>query len=199
MAVSDDRQHSIWRPLLLLAALTAAAGCSSDTAAPAPAVLTTTTLAVTTTTTAAPTTTVPPVTATTEDPEIAAVRAAHLAYLAMFELVGDPPNPDHPELALRATGDAYDRLRANLAQARLRGSHLSGEANSSIETVTIENDKAVVVDCLLDALAEVGSTGETLIPADGFRARVRTHLVRREAGWLVELFEVPAEVDLCGS
>jgi hypothetical protein len=134
-----------------LTACATAPETTTKTLAPAP----TTVAPVTTSTTA--TTTTPP---TTEDPDVAAVRAAHLAYLAMFEVVGDPPDPDHPELARRATGDAYDRLRAALEQDRILGNRMVGRWDSDIRAITIDGDRATVEDCLLDLGAVLGPHGK---------------------------------------
>jgi hypothetical protein len=169
------------RRIVLVAAAAALAACSpGGPPAAAPATAPTTTAPTTTiaTTTAAPTT-------TTEEPEVAAVRQAHLDYLAMFELVGDPPDPDHPELARTATGDAYDRLRANLAQGQLEGSRLVGGWESAIQSIEVDGDQATVVDCLLDTGQIIAASGEILIPADDFRALRTTRLERANGTWKV--------------
>jgi hypothetical protein len=188
------------RRIVLVAAAAALAACSPGgppAAAPAATAPTTTappttapTTTIATTTTAAPTT-------TAEDPEVAAVRQAHLDYLAMFELVGDPPDPDHPELARTATGDAYDRLRANLAQDLLQGNRLVGGYHSSVETITVTGDTAEVVDCSLDYGVVYDADGNVLVPADDFRVRRTTHLVRHDGRWQVSLFVVQDPPERC--
>jgi hypothetical protein len=183
------------RRIVLVAVAAALAACSPGgppAAAPAatatPTTAPTTTIA--TTTTAAPTT-------TAEDPEVAAVRQAHLDYLAMFELVGDPPDPDHPELARTATGDAYDRLRANLAQDLLQGNRLVGGWESAIQSIEIDGDQATVVDCLLDTGVVYGADGTVLVPADDFRALGTSRLERHGDGWKVWRLEFTDPPERC--
>jgi hypothetical protein len=177
----------------------ALAACSDGQAAPsappAPATSPTTTAVPVTTSTSTTVSTAPP---TTEDPEIAAVREAHLAFLAMFGVVGDPPDPDHPELARVATGDAYDRLRANLAQDQLAGNRIGGGYSSSVVGVEVAGDDAVVTDCSLDLGVLYGPDGSTLIEADS-DWRLRTSRLRREDGvWRVWRLDTPDPAIPCG-
>jgi hypothetical protein len=171
------------RRIVLVAVAAALAACSPG-GPPAAAPTTTAPTTTTPTTTIATTTTAAPTT-TAEDPEVAAVRQAHLDYLAMFELVGDPPNPDHPELARTATGDAYHRLRANLAQRLLEGKRMVGSWDSSIESIDVNGDQATVVDCALDGLELLAPDGSVVIPADSERYRLTSRLQKMYGEWRV--------------
>ena len=176
--------HSLLGPAACLVVL---AACSQQAAPPQvtqpePA----TTVAPVTTTTSAPTT-------TTQVDEEAAVRAAHLAYWEMYEVVGDPPDPDHPELARRATGDAYERLRASLVQARAAGQSLRGGWQSSVQAVEVRGDSAQVTDCLLDLGKVRDSDGEILVGGDSEPSLQSTELVRSGETWRVSRLNLPSD------
>ena len=55
-----------------------------------------------------------------------AVRQVHARFMAMFAVIGDPPNPDHPEIVATTTGAALARLRDNLAARKAEGRRTVG-------------------------------------------------------------------------
>ena len=91
--------------LLTLAACGREAGAASEPAPPsttAPASSTT----VVTSTTGAPTTTLSP-----EQQDDADIRALHDRFYRMMLVTGDPPDPDHPEIAATTTGIQRQRIQ----------------------------------------------------------------------------------------
>ena len=172
------RRRTSRRWIGILLCLSSLAACSeAEQAAPEPPT-TSTGVAATTTTTIGTTT-------TTEDPEIAAVRGTYTAFLAMFEVVGNPPNPDHPEIARLATGDAYERLRASLAQSAAEGHHSDGGWDSAIQRIEVHGAEARIEDCSLDLGRLLTSDGQELVPADSQRFLRTARLAKDAEGWKV--------------
>ncbi|MGH9118035.1 MAG: hypothetical protein ACRD0A_09220 [Acidimicrobiales bacterium] len=129
-----------------------------------------------TTTTGDATTTAPPTTAATtttlsaEEEVVAAYRAA----IEAFAVASNPPNPDHPLLVERMTGQQLDFARSALTQLRaLNTAHiLTPELHPGDAVIT--GDNAALTDCLVDHTravdlatgAPIGEPGETVLHVD---------------------------------
>lgn len=103
------------------------------------------------------------------DPVAAAEQAALAAYTGMWDaynLAGQPPeaNPNHPDLARYASGDALEMLTDLLAGFRDDGLVFSGELELAPEVTRLspqsDPDSARVEDC-------VDSSGWAVVRADG--------------------------------
>lgn len=133
--------------------------------------------------------TAPPVSTTTpsaSDDQL--VREVHARFMDMFAVIGDPPNPDHPEIGVTTTGVAADRLRANLSERRADGRRTVGGYRSSIVSVNLTSDRATVADCSLDQGVGYRADGSIVAPADTTSFLRTTYLTRTAAGWRVAEF-----------
>jgi hypothetical protein len=108
--------------------------------------------------------------------------------MAMFSVIGDPPNPDHPEIAATTTGVEMARLRESLTSRRDTKRRTVGGYRSSIVSVLVDGDRATVQDCSLDVGVGYDATGTVLAAADSQRFLRSTQLVKGAAGWRVEEF-----------
>ena len=117
-----------------------------------------------------------------------AVRAAHSRFMAMFALIGDPPNPDHPEIGATTTGTELARLKENLAGRRDAKRRTVGGYRSSITSIHVDGDRATVRDCSLDVGVGYDATGAIAGPADSLHYMRSTELVRLSVGWRVSEF-----------
>ncbi|MFI7208442.1 hypothetical protein [Micromonospora aurantiaca (nom. illeg.)] len=127
--------------------------------------------------------------------------AALAAYRGMWQAyakAGLAANPDEPELARHATGQALSTLKTGLAKLRKDGEVIKGEyesdphvvpASPSTEPVTVS-----VQDCLDTTrfLTYKAATGALADDVPGGKRAVRATVVRDGDGWKVSSFGVQA-------
>jgi hypothetical protein len=117
-----------------------------------------------------------------------AARGVHERFMAMFGVIGDPPNADHPEIIATTTGVERARLTENLRSRAALGHRLVGGYQSEVTAVTVDDDRATVEDCSLDQVVELDAAGVVVTPADSGRFVRTTQLAWTVAGWRVEEF-----------
>jgi hypothetical protein len=95
----------------------------------------------------------------------AEVKAAYLAYWDMLERLSEAPNPDDPEIATLATGQARTDLVEGLSRLKQAGQRLStGDRTShTVSDITIRKGKpAQLRDCDVDDSSLLDRNGEVL-------------------------------------
>ena len=124
----------------------------------------------------------------------AAVREVHTRFMTELfnvdERVTDPLGM-LPLLAELATGDQYKRSYETLQRHADSGEALVGPGYASnIVKVEINGNTASVLDCSEDRADGYSSTGELIVPADGFFKFRTTELVLVDGVWKVSNFFV---------
>ena len=116
------------------------------------------------------------------------MRVAHSRFMAMFAVIGDPPNPDHPEINATSTGTELARLKENLAGRRDAKRRTVGGYRSSIVSIHVDGDRATVRDCSLDVGIGYDAAGAITAPADSQHYLRSTELIHLSVGWRVSEF-----------
>ena len=112
--------------LLALAACSGGAeGAAPPTTVPAPSTIASTTVAPSTT--SAPTTTLSP-----QQRDEAEIRDLHDRFFRMIVLTGNPPNPDHPEIAATTTGIQRQRTTEFVQTMVEFGQRSEGDLRGSV-------------------------------------------------------------------
>lgn len=78
----------------------------------------------------------------------AQVRADYASYWDAFEEASAAADPDHPPLHRHAGGEQLAALRRNLANARTAHRVTRGSVAHDIRSVTVDGERARVVDCI---------------------------------------------------
>jgi hypothetical protein len=129
-------------------------------------------------------------TTTTVSPE-AEVEAAYLAFWDMAVRLAGSPNPDDPEIAQRASGDALADLVDGLHALRTANQRTDSGPTTGHDVLAVEvdGDRAHLDDCAVDEsrLVDV-DTGETKVEATT-TTRWAVTAIRRDGRWLVDQFE----------
>jgi hypothetical protein len=118
-----------------------------------------------------------------------AILAAYQGYWDTWLAANDPPNPDHPDLAKYATGEALERDIEALNAARLERHSIvvpdGGRYRHEPVLVEVVGDTGFVTDCSVDDAWTIDTaTGSTL--DDAVATRVwNASLVRTAEGWRV--------------
>ncbi|MEU2610652.1 hypothetical protein ABZ570_03565 [Micromonospora sp. NPDC007271] len=127
--------------------------------------------------------------------------AALAAYRGMWQAyakAGLTANPDEPELARHATGQALSTLKTGLAKLREDGEVIKGEYESEAQVVaaspSTEPVTVSVQDCLDTTrfLTYKAATGTLADDVPGGKRAVRATVVRDGDGWKVSSFGVQA-------
>jgi hypothetical protein len=170
--------------LLALAACSGGAGrAAPPTTVAAPATTGATTLAPSTT--SAPTTTLSPQQAQQQDE--AEIRELHDRFFRMIVLTGNPPNPDHPEIAATTTGIQHERTTERAARMQELGEHTDGSISGSIVSVDVlDAAHARALVCTTAGSSRYSATGQVLgtDPSEPWLTELRLLWVRD--GWRVE-------------
>ncbi len=155
------------------------AGCSgsSDAAVPPTVLLTTTTAAPTTTTTE-------PTTTTTEDPNLAEIREAYEGYFLYLPRHG--LTVDEGALRQYVADPLLTRMTERIASYEADSIQVGNDHYSIREIeIRIDNDRAIVTSCNLDAISFVTQDGEEVVPADEASFLRTTELQLLDQGWRV--------------
>jgi hypothetical protein len=137
----------------------------------------------------------PPATSTTVDPDEAVkeeVRQAYRDFLKMAFRIAEAPDPNDPEIALRATGDARGRIEQSAADDQARGVVVRGgpDNQQTILTTTVTGDAARLNVCFVDNSGVFdAATGEEIEPMTTTTRLGTIDLVRESGGWKVSLVE----------
>jgi hypothetical protein len=133
----------------------------------------------------------------------AEVEEAYLAYWDMLDRLAEAPDPDDPEIRERASGEALLEVVAGL-QTLIDHGHVSESGplyQHSIQSVLIEDNEAVLQDCVIDDTSLIDrATGEVVEPGDMAIALLEVTLRLEEARWKVNRVErapVDATATLC--
>jgi hypothetical protein len=131
----------------------------------------------TTTTTAAPT-----------DEE--AILAAYQGYWDTWLAANDPPNPDHPDLAKYATGEALERARRTISDhaeqnhaVRLREGGVYVHRPAVVEQL---GETALVEDCSLDDGLVVDRPSGLVLDDSVWSRKNLVHMTRVGGAWRVD-------------
>jgi len=122
------------------------------------------------------------------------VAAAYAAYWTAWVAANNPPDPDHPALALAADGPALVWSRDQIAQRRAIGIVMRMASvplyRHVVTGIAVDGDEAVVADCSIDdAVLASRDSGAVLNDAVESR-RITASVVRGESGWRVRTWEV---------
>jgi len=193
--VRGDRTRSRdWRGagpacLVLVAALLSGA-CGGGSASPA----------ATPVTVEAPADTPPPITsaestgATTVPSVKEEVAVAYAAYWTAWVAANNPPDPDHPALALAADGPALVWSRDQIAQRRAIGIVMRMASvplyRHVVTGIAVDGDEAVVADCSIDDAVLVSRDSGAVLNDAVESRRITASVVRGESGWRVRTWEV---------
>jgi hypothetical protein len=129
-------------------------------------------------------------TTTTVSPE-AEVEAAYLAFWDMAVRLAESPNPDDPEIAQRASGDALADLVNGLRalQSQNQHSEFGPEYGHEVLSTEIDGETAIVEDCAVDDSKIVNvETGEIAVEGVGTQ-RLSVTLRRSDGDWVVDKFD----------
>jgi hypothetical protein len=149
--------------------------------------------------------------ATTSAPSAQAeadIEAAYRAFIAMIGRVVQAPDPDDPELPMRATGVALDGLRSSIARSLAEGTIIRpGPATSAtVLSIEVSGDTATLRACFIDeSTAYVAVTGAVVEPTTIVTIVDTVELEREGDTWLVSRRETPGPderwngVNTCGS
>lgn len=170
--------------LVGLSVLAACSGGGSSSAGKS----TTTTLASTTTTLAVTTTTSP------ED----AVKQAYLDYWKMIDRLEAAPDPDDPELALRAVEPRLSATKDGLATSKAKGETVrtppNGLYSHVVQTVDVNALTATVTDCSVDDQVQFDRDGNA-IDAVVTTKHYESKLVFVDSTWKVSSVNIASQED----
>jgi hypothetical protein len=132
--------------------------------------------------------TAPPTTRSAESE----VEEAYLAYWAMTVRLQQAPDPDDPEIRVRAVGQAADALTDGLTTLRARNHvvHVGDRYAHEVISVEFDDRGAIVRDCFIDDAATVdSSTGERV--SGGLVSGLLVAIVQEvEGNWRVSELEI---------
>jgi hypothetical protein len=130
-----------------------------------------------------PTTVAPTTTSAPETPEqqvLDAYRRGWQGFLAAL----DPPSVENPDFLRWNTGDALRDSKVYIAELQADGLVVRGTLEHNPRLVTIEGDRAVVEDCLLDrSLKYDAKTGALRDDPNPPRIGYRTEMARELGVW----------------
>jgi hypothetical protein len=166
--------------------LLALAACSGGTGETAPPTTVTTTTSAPPTTVAPSTTSAPTTTLSPQEQDEAEIRALHDRFFRMLVVTGNPPNPDHPEIAATTTGIQRQRWEEALRQLQFEGTYFDAEWSHRVERMTFSDDNhASVLTCALEQSRLLNADGSVAGTTDWARLN-ETLLVRSVDGWRIE-------------
>ena len=178
---------AVARAALAGCCLLALAACSGDVEDTAPRT-TATAPSTTPSTTAAPSTTsAPTTTLSPQQQDEAAIRALHDRFFRMIVLTGNPPNPDHPEIAATTTGIQQQRTLDFTSRMRDLGEHADGSVTGTVMTVDLlDATHAAVIVCTTARSSRYSADGRVVAtdPTDPWLTELR--LLHVPTGWRVE-------------
>jgi hypothetical protein len=128
-------------------------------------------------------------TTTTVSPETE-VETAYLAFWDMAVRLAESPDPNDPEIAQRASGDALTDLVDGLQSLQSQGRHseFGPRYGHDVLSVKIVGDTATVEDCAIDDSKIVNrETGEVVVEGIGTE-RLSATVLRTDDGWVVDKF-----------
>jgi hypothetical protein len=128
-------------------------------------------------------------TTTTVSPE-SEVETAYLAFWDMAVRLAESPDPNDPEIAQRASGDAKADLVDGLQRLQSQGRHseFGPQYGHDVLLVKIVGDTATVEDCAVDDSKIVNrETGEIVVEGVGTE-RLSATVLRTGGGWIVDKF-----------
>ena len=137
----------------------------------------------------------PSATSTTLDPDEAAedeVRQAYRDFLEMAFRIAEAPDPNDPEIAQRATGDARGRIEQSAAEDQARGVIARGgpKDEQTILTTTVTGDSARLTVCYVDHSGVFDAvTGAEIEPMTITTSLSNIDLVQDAGVWKVSLVE----------
>ena len=137
----------------------------------------------------------PPATSTTLDPDEASedeVRQAYRDFLEMAFRIAEAPDPNDPEIAQRATGDARGRIEQSAAEDQARGVVVRGgpDNKQTILTTTVAGDSARLTVCFVDHAGVFdAATGAEIEPMTTTTRLGTIDLLREDGTWKVNLVE----------
>jgi hypothetical protein len=167
-----------------LLALAACSGGAEDAAPPttvtAPSTIASTTVAPSTT--SAPTTTLSP-----QQQDEAEIRELHDRFFRMIVLTGNPPNPDHPEIAATTTGIQRQRLSEFRQTMVELGQRTDGSiVGEVLEIRFADRDHAAVIECSRSESVLINADGSIAMGHPEHAIKTELRVARRGSGWLVE-------------
>lgn len=130
------------------------------------------------------------VTSTTLDPRAPAVIEGYEAYWTAFLAAADPPTPESEQLAEHAAGDELEQVRSALGALASGGDVLRGAYEHNAAVTSIEEDAAVVTDCLAPRTTTVdAATGDVIVGESNGSGLVTAQMVLDGDVWKVALVE----------
>jgi hypothetical protein len=179
-----------------LLALTSCSG-GAGSAAPPTAVTAPSTAVTTVTSTLAPSTTSAPTTTLSpkeprqpqqpQQQDEAQIRALHDRFFRMLALTGDPPNPDHPEIAATTTGIQNQRTMDVTSMMRELGEHTEGSISGTIVSIDLLDEAhAAVTVCTMANSSRYSAAGQVLGTDPSMPWLTELRLLRLQNGWRVE-------------
>jgi hypothetical protein len=167
--------------LLTLAACVGEARSSDGTAA------TSTTASAPSTTLAPSTTSAPTTTLSPQQQDEAGIRALHDRFYRMIVLTGNPPDPNHSEIAATTTGIQRQRSEDFIRQMKELGERSVGDVHGRIlEIQYIDRDHAAMRDCTFIESVRTAVDGTRVGGDDGPPTVTGLRMVRTASGWRVE-------------
>jgi hypothetical protein len=127
-------------------------------------------------------------TTTTQSPE-AEVEAAYFAFWDMAVRLAESPDPEDPEIAQRASGDALSDLLDGLQRLRdlNRHSEFGPLYEHDVLSVRVDRDSAVVEDCAVDDSRIVDGTSGAVVDESVVTERLQVTLARADDSmWRVD-------------
>src|SRR5262245_20271613 len=144
-------------------ALVTLAACAEE-AGPAGGAAATSTVAAAPTTTVAPSTTsAPTTTLSPQQQDDADLRALHDRFFRMIVLTGNPPDPDHPEIAATTTGIQRQRSEEFIGQIKQDGERSVGDVHGRvIEIRPTDATHASIRDCTYAKTERLAADGSVV-------------------------------------
>ena len=105
----------------------------------------------------------------------------------MIVLTGNPPNPDHPEIAATTTGIQRQRTTEFVRTMVELGQRAEGNVWGTVRTVTyLDPNHASVLDCHRTEASLSNPDGSVAAGHQDYGILTELRMVRTDAGWLVE-------------
>jgi hypothetical protein len=127
-----------------------------------------------------------------------AVKAAYLAYWKMVDRLVAAPNSNDSEIAEKAVDPALSNLRDTLstdaAKGETRRIPVGGRYSHRLDSVSIANGSAEIVDCHVDDKVVYSASGVVLDDATS-TGRLKASLVLAGDRWLVSNVQVLEQYD----
>jgi hypothetical protein len=167
--------------------LLALAACSGGTGDTAPPTTVTTTTSVPPTTVAPSTTSAPTTTLSPQLQDEAEIRALHDRFFRMLVVTGNPPNPDHPEIAATTTGIQRQRMAESVQRMVQLGQRTEGDIRGRVvELHFLDADRASVIECSRSTSSLLNSDGSVAIGPPDHPVKTELRVLRSSDRWLVE-------------